>query len=423
MARKAQSDNMLEKMRDQHAQDKVNDRMETGSFPTVRKKPRKDLNRASNKSRLLSSILIALMCALLGFAYMSQINNTKSTYETMDESELVRLLNESNTQISNLEQRKTQLNSQLNSLKSAANEQEQARKIAKQNEETSGLISGRLPAKGQGVTIRIGRGSTTKVDASIMFNLIEELRNAGAEVIAINNVRVITSTYIQDAEEGLIVDGTTIKPTYTVKAIGNPQELSNAVDIAGGVGAQLQVKYGSNVNVQPSDSIIIDEVREATQNQYAKTVDHENATNPIPSAGETTIIGLPAINVLPITTTGDRPLTQEDLVTITRLSEGTALLISARGAVSGSRYLLDEDEITVGRDPRADILLDDSTVSRQHAVFRRVNGQFFVVDAGSLNGTYVNRQRVDQASLKNGDEIMIGKFRLVFFTKSAIISQ
>lgn len=199
MARKAQSDNMLEKMRDQHAQDKVNDRMETGSFPTVRKKPRKDLNRASNKSRLLSSILIALMCALLGFAYMSQINNTKSTYETMDESELVRLLNESNTQISNLEQRKTQLNSQLNSLKSAANEQEQARKIAKQNEETSGLISGRLPAKGQGVTIRIGRGLTTKVDASIMFNLIEELRNAGAEVIAINNVRVITSTYIQDA--------------------------------------------------------------------------------------------------------------------------------------------------------------------------------------------------------------------------------
>ena len=139
--------------------------------------------------------------------------------------------------------------------------------------------------------------------------------------------------------------------------------------------------------------------------------------------GETTIIGLPAINVLPITTTGDRPLTQEDLDTITRLSEGTALLISARGAVSGSRYLLDEDEITVGRDPRADILLDDSTVSRQHAVFRRVNGQFFVVDAGSLNGTYVNRQRVDQASLKNGDEIMIGKFRLVFFTKSAIISQ
>ena len=137
-------------------------------------------------------------------------------------------------------------------------------------------------------------------------------------------------------------------------------------------------------------------------------------TDPIPSAGETTIIGMPAITI-PITTTGDRPLTQEDLDTITKLSPGTALLISTRGAVSGSRYLLDEDEVTVGRDPHADILLEDSTVSRHHAVFRRTQGSFEVIDAGSLNGTYVNRQRVDHAVLHNGDEIMIGKFRLVFF--------
>ncbi|WP_304326112.1 FHA domain-containing protein [Bifidobacterium thermacidophilum] len=141
-------------------------------------------------------------------------------------------------------------------------------------------------------------------------------------------------------------------------------------------------------------------------------------TDPIPSAGETTIIGMPAITI-PITTTGDRPLTQEDLDTITKLSPGTALLISTRGAVSGSRYLLDEDEVTVGRDPHADILLDDSTVSRHHAVFRRTNGTFEVIDAGSLNGTYVNRQRVDNAVLHNGDEIMIGKFRLVFFGNTA----
>ncbi|ROT87429.1 signal peptide protein [Bifidobacterium mongoliense] len=140
-------------------------------------------------------------------------------------------------------------------------------------------------------------------------------------------------------------------------------------------------------------------------------------TDPIPSAGETTIIGMPAITI-PVTSTGDRPLTQEDLDTISRLSPHTALLISTRGAVSGSRYLLDEDEITVGRDPGADILLDDSTVSRAHAVFRRDNGTFSVVDSGSLNGTYVNRQRVDEQQLKNGDEIMIGKFRLVFFMPS-----
>ena len=115
-------------------------------------------------------------------------------------------------------------------------------------------------------------------------------------------------------------------------------------------------------------------------------------------------------------------MTKEDLDTIMRLSDGTALLISTRGAVSGSRYLLDEDEITVGRDPRADILLDDSSVSLLQAVFRRVNGAYSVIDAGSLNGTYVNRQRVDQKQLNNGDEIMIGKFRLVYFTNSAVIA-
>ena len=144
-------------------------------------------------------------------------------------------------------------------------------------------------------------------------------------------------------------------------------------------------------------------------------------TDPIPSAGETTIIGMPAIQI-PVTTSGERPLTQEDLQTISRLADDTALLIATRGALSGSRYLLDEDEVTVGRDPRADILLDDSTVSRQHAVFRRENGAYTVIDAGSLNGTYVNRQRVDHQQLRNGDEIMIGKFRLVFFTKSAVIA-
>lgn len=144
-------------------------------------------------------------------------------------------------------------------------------------------------------------------------------------------------------------------------------------------------------------------------------------TDPIPSAGETTIIGLPAITV-PVTSTGDRPLTKEDLNTIMRLADGTALLISTRGAASGSRYLLDEDEITVGRDPSSDILLDDSTVSRTHAVFRRINGNYSVIDTGSLNGTYVNRQRVDSQELKNGDEIILGKFRLVYFTNKAVIA-
>lgn len=138
-------------------------------------------------------------------------------------------------------------------------------------------------------------------------------------------------------------------------------------------------------------------------------------TEPIPTAGETTSIGIPTISAVPVTVTGDRPLSQQDLDTIARLNPGTALLISARGAVSGSRYLLDEDKVTVGRDPSNDIMLDDGTVSREHAMFIRENGRYRIEDVGSLNGTYVNRRRVDSVELHSGDELMIGKFRLVFF--------
>lgn len=145
-------------------------------------------------------------------------------------------------------------------------------------------------------------------------------------------------------------------------------------------------------------------------------------TDPIPSAGETTSIGLPAINI-PVTQTGERPLTADDLDTISKLGPQDALLISTRGPLSGSRYLLDEDELTVGRDPHEDIMLDDGTVSRSHAVFKRIEGRYHVEDQGSLNGTYVNRERVEDTVLRNGDEIMIGKYRFVFFTKSAVIAQ
>ena len=94
-----------------------------------------------------------------------------------------------------------------------------------------------------------------------------------SEVIAVNTVRVITSTYIADTKDGLICDGVTLDPPYTVKAIGDPQTLSNAVNIAGGVGSRLKVKFGADVEVKTLDEVRIDEVREAQRYDYAKTVE------------------------------------------------------------------------------------------------------------------------------------------------------
>ena len=94
----------------------------------------------------------------------------------------------------------------------------------------------------------------------------------------------------------------------------------------------------------------------------------------------------------------------------------SALLLVMRGPNAGSQSLLDQPVTSAGRHPDSDIFLDDATVSRRHVEFRLENGQFLLVDLDSLNNTYVNHEPVDSAVLVHGDEIQIGKFRLVFLT-------
>jgi pSer/pThr/pTyr-binding forkhead associated (FHA) protein len=96
------------------------------------------------------------------------------------------------------------------------------------------------------------------------------------------------------------------------------------------------------------------------------------------------------------------------------LPPGSALLVVKRGPNAGSRFLLDADVTTAGRHPESDIFLDDVTVSRRHAEFVREGNGFVVRDVGSLNGTYLNRERIEAAGLAGGDEVQIGKYRLVF---------
>ena len=98
------------------------------------------------------------------------------------------------------------------------------------------------------------------------------------------------------------------------------------------------------------------------------------------------------------------------------LPSGHALLVVQRGPGSGSRFLLDLDVVHAGRHPDSEIFLDDVTVSRSHAEFHRNADTFTVTDVGSLNGTYVNRDRIDTVQLTDGDEVQIGKYRLVFFS-------
>ncbi len=117
--------------------------------------------------------------------------------------------------------------------------------------------------------------------------------------------------------------------------------------------------------------------------------------------------------------TSDRQLNPVDAAAVDALPVGHALLVVQRGPGSGSRFLLDDDVVSAGRHPDSEIFLDDVTVSRRHAEFHRSGDTFTVSDVGSLNGTYVNRDRIDRVQLTDGDEVQIGKYRLVFFAGHA----
>lgn len=113
-------------------------------------------------------------------------------------------------------------------------------------------------------------------------------------------------------------------------------------------------------------------------------------------------------------------LSADEVAAVESLPKGSALLIVQRGPNLGARYLLDAPEVTAGRSPSCDIFLDDVTVSRHHARFTRKDDATTVNDLGSLNGTYVNRQLLDQeVPLKRGDEVQIGKYRMVYFDSGA----
>ncbi|MEV8183526.1 FHA domain-containing protein [Specibacter sp. NPDC078692] len=134
-----------------------------------------------------------------------------------------------------------------------------------------------------------------------------------------------------------------------------------------------------------------------------------------PGAPDTTSIQLPPVQAGPTTVP---VLAADEQNAVNSLPAGSALLIAHVGPNAGARFLLDSQVTTAGRHPDADIFLDDVTVSRRHVNFIKFDGGFEVVDSGSLNGTYVNGDRVDAVRLRTGNEVQIGKFRLTYYLSS-----
>ncbi len=107
----------------------------------------------------------------------------------------------------------------------------------------------------------------------------------------------------------------------------------------------------------------------------------------------------------------------EEAVSLVDEIEGPALVVRSGGGRAGEFFLLSGERTTIGRSPDCDIFLDDVTVSRHHAVLVQRDQRFVIEDQGSLNGTFLNRRRIEQAELEGEDELQIGKYRLIFLAR------
>ena len=119
-----------------------------------------------------------------------------------------------------------------------------------------------------------------------------------------------------------------------------------------------------------------------------------------------------------MTFTPDEEAADESGVSLDEIrTKGPALVVRSGGGRAGETFRPEEERTTIGRSPDCDIFLDDVTVSRRHAVLVQRNGEFVIEDQGSLNGTFVNKKRIESGELEDGDELQIGKYRLTFLSR------
>lgn len=210
-----------------------------------------------------AQILVAVLCAALGFALVVQLQVAQQDeFASLRQSDLVNLLDDVTRRSSELEGDLVRLREQEAELQSGSKSKLAALEAAQQNATVQGILAGRLPAEGPGVTIVIKEGGKT-LRAATLFNVLEELRNAGAEAVEVNGLRMVTSSHFVDLANNTIeIDGVRTKAPYVWKAIGDPNTLQPALEIPGGALASIRSSEGTAAvsgadKIQVTSTVII----------------------------------------------------------------------------------------------------------------------------------------------------------------------
>ena len=215
-----------------------------------------------------AQILAAVLCAVLGFALVVQLRqNQEDEFAGLRQSDLVRILDDVNRRSDALAREADALRETEFELRSGSDSQRAAIELAEENVAIQGILSGRLPAEGPGLTMVISEGDK-RITASRLFNVLEELRNAGAEAIEVNGIRMVTSSYFTDTDDGVIIDGIPVTAPYRWTVIGDPQTLEPAIAIPGGAMATITTN-GGQTSIEQKDLVEVSAVREPAEPKFA----------------------------------------------------------------------------------------------------------------------------------------------------------
>jgi uncharacterized protein YlxW (UPF0749 family) len=218
-------------------------------------------------------ILAAIILFIVGVAGAMQIhiNTADDAYASARREDLIQLLDGLSAESRRLEGEIAQLEQTRSNLQSGADTQRVARSEAGRHLTELSILAGTSPAEGQGIRMRIADPKAA-VDAGVLLDAVEEMRDAGAEVIEVNNtIRVVGSTWFGSDARGLVIDGKPVSRPITLEVIGEPHSLEEAARFRGGIVSEITgPKIGGQVQIEQEDEVVIESLHASSENQYAR---------------------------------------------------------------------------------------------------------------------------------------------------------
>jgi uncharacterized protein YlxW (UPF0749 family) len=229
------------------------------------------LLRAGSPRATRANALAMVLAAALGFAIIAQVRQTSTEgLENLREDELVRIFANVDQENDRLAEEIRGLESSLGLLESQSTNEAEAQRAAQERLDALGILAGTAPARGPGIVLTIN-DPQGQVTSSIVLDAIQELRDAGAEAIQVDDVRVVADTWFSQIDGGLSVSGREVRPPYVINAIGDANTLAGAMEIPGGVTATVR-RAGGDTDVRIRDEVDVDALLTATPPQYARPV-------------------------------------------------------------------------------------------------------------------------------------------------------